>query len=125
MENEEKYLREQLETPFMDLEVYSKIKEKLNLLENSNVTRSEQNSSEISFIESIINRFEELLINHNSKSRSYKLAIFGEYSRNTCDLIETMYRNKGWNNVKCITSSEKGERGGLTMLSISKPNNVQ
>jgi len=48
----------------------------------------------------------------------YHLVIDGEYSREACTIIENAYKHAGWSKAVCRTSSEKGEREGLTGLQL-------
>ena len=59
--------------------------------------------------------FEAQFKNEEKGLKYYHLVITGELSRPTCDLVEMKYRELGWI-AKCRTSSENGERPGLTGL---------
>lgn len=56
-----------------------------------------------------------------SNQETFHLVIRGEYPRNVLDKVEEIYKNAGWIKVICKTSSENGERPGLTGLMITQP----
>ena len=80
------------------------------------VTKPNQMTSGISKYEEALSKFEEQFANEDTDLDYYHLVIVGEYNRETCDEIQQTYINAGWSRAKCSTSSEKGERGGLTGL---------
>lgn len=84
-----------------------------------NVTKPKQMTSGTSKIEEAVSKFEEQFAKHEKDLQYYHLVILGEYNRQTCDEIERIYTEAGWSNVQCRTSSENGERGGLTGLILS------
>lgn len=58
---------------------------------------------------------------HEEKDKNYyHLVVDTEYNRETCDVVEQIYKNAGWKDVRCKTSSEKGENPGLTGLQLYK-----
>ncbi len=63
-----------------------------------------------------LSSFERLLKEEAVGNTYYHLVCIGEYSRDVCDKVEEIYINAGWKSVKCHTSSENGERPGLTGL---------
>lgn len=71
-------------------------------------------------LDSAIKKFEIEFSKEDKDQSYYHIVIEGEYNRHTCDKIESIYTNAGWNNVTCKTSSERGERGGLTGLQLYK-----
>lgn len=79
--------------------------------------------SPIADIEKYVSMFEEKLekeVKIFKQTDYFYLVIWGEIDRNTCDEIERLYRKAGWSDVKCRTSSENGERGGLTGLILKR-----
>lgn len=83
-----------------------------------NITTPEQMTSGTSKVEEAVNKFEEAFKKEDKDEEYYHLVIRGEYNRQTCDEVEKIYKNAGWKTVKCKTSSENGERGGLTGLQL-------
>ena len=62
--------------------------------------------------------FERALARKEKGAPYYHLVIEGEYSRALCDAVEEEYAYVGWNAI-CGTSTENGERPGLTGLKLS------
>lgn len=83
-----------------------------------NITKPCEMTSGTSKLEEAVSKFEEELKNKDKDENYYHLVIVGEYNRATCDKIEELYRDAGWVKVYCRTSSENGERGGLTGLRL-------
>lgn len=53
------------------------------------------------------------------KDKTYYHAIITkELSRKICDAVQELYLKAGWKKAVCTTSSEKGERPGLTGLQL-------
>lgn len=71
--------------------------------------------ADISQIEKALLAFENKFKEKEKGLKYYHLVISGELNRPTCDEIEKQYRKLGWI-TKCSTSSENGERPGLTGL---------
>lgn len=67
-----------------------------------------------------INKFEQQFLREEKGQKYYHLVIVGEYIRAVCDKVEEQYRTAGWI-AKCRTSSENGERPGLTGLILESP----
>jgi len=80
---------------------------------------SPEDMTDLSKLGSVLNEFEEKLIKEEKGRTYYHLVIAGEYSRGLLDKVEQAYRRAGWKNVTCRTSSENGERPGLTGLELS------
>lgn len=55
----------------------------------------------------------------NSFNEHYHIIIKGEYPKAILDRVAQHYRNNGWYGVVCKTSSENGERSGLTSLRLN------
>lgn len=83
-----------------------------------NITKPEQMTSGTSKTEEAVSKFEEQFAKDEKDLEYYHLVVVGEYNRQTCDEIEKIYSEGGWKKVKCKTSSENGERGGLTGLQL-------
>lgn len=83
-----------------------------------NIITPKQMTSETSKLEEAVSKFEAQFAKDKKDLEYYHLVIVGEYNRQTCDEIEKIYSEVGWAKVKCKTSSENGERGGLTGLQI-------
>jgi len=77
-------------------------------------------SSGISKVEELVNKFEKEFSKEKKDQYYYHLVVVGEYNRAACDEVEKIYSKAGWLNVKCITSSENGEKPGLTGLTLNK-----
>ena len=80
------------------------------------VTKRDDKCTGLSKLEDALVLFEEKLRNENDGEEYYHLIIIGEYNRQTCNEIEKIYTEAGWKDVKCRTSSENGEKPGLTGL---------
>ena len=81
------------------------------------ITPSEMESG-TSRLEEAVDKFNEQFIKEDKDEDYYFLAIDGEYNREVCDEIQKIYTDAGWKKVRCIRSSENGERGGLTGLHL-------
>jgi hypothetical protein len=86
------------------------------------VTTPKQMATDTSRVEKAIKSFEKEFSKEKRDDEEYHhLIIIGEYDRQTCDEVERIYTEAGWSKVKCTTSSENGERGGLTGLQLYRP----
>jgi hypothetical protein len=85
-----------------------------------NITSPQEMTSGTSKVEEAVSKFEEQFAKDEKDREFYHLVIVGEYNRQTCDEVEKIYSQAGWSRVKCRTSSENGERGGLTGLQLYK-----
>ena len=81
------------------------------------ITPSEMESG-TSRLEEAVDKFNEEFKKDCKDQDYYFLVIDVEYNREVCDEIQKLYTDAGWKKVKCITSSENGERGGLTGLQL-------
>jgi hypothetical protein len=71
----------------------------------------------------VIESFENSFVKEPNNLNHYFLVVVrGEFDRNVCDKIQEIYLNAGWEKVICKTSSENGERGGLTSLKLWRTN---
>lgn len=68
-----------------------------------------------------VEKFEEQLTKEDQDQDYFFLVIVGEYNRVVCNKIEELYTQAGWKDVSCKTSSENGERPGLTGLKFHRP----
>lgn len=68
-------------------------------------------------VDTLVSKFNQLLLKE-SYENYYHIVIEGEYDRVILKRVEEAFKTAGWNNVICRTSSEKGERPGLTSLQI-------
>ena len=75
-------------------------------------------TSGTSKFEEAVSKFEEQFKKDDKDQDYYHLVIVGEYNRDVCDEIKKTYIEAGWKRVNCRTSSENGERGGLTGLQL-------
>lgn len=75
----------------------------------------------LSKLDEALSKIESKFRVEESDQNYYHIVIVGEYNRKVCDKIEQIYTEAGWTKVKCRTSSENGERGGLTGLQLYRP----
>ncbi len=83
-----------------------------------NVTRPSDITSGTSKVEEALCKFEDMFKKEEKDEDYYHLVIVGEYNREVCDEIQKIYTDAGWKKVNCRTSSENGERGGLTGMQL-------
>jgi len=83
-----------------------------------NITKPEDKVLNISKLEEAVEKFEKDFAQEEPDQDYYHLVIVGEYNRQTCDEIVRIYTEAGWSKVECKTSSENGERPGLTGLQL-------
>ena len=81
------------------------------------ITKPDEMLSGISKLEEAIDKFEVQFQKQEKDCDYYHLIIVGEYHRSICDEIEKQYTEAGWE-AHCKTSTENGERGGLTGLQL-------
>lgn len=72
-------------------------------------------------VSKLVFEFEQKLKSEDPDDNFFHLVILGEYQREALDKIEKLYSDAGWINVRCVTSSENGERPGLTSLRFYRP----
>ncbi len=82
------------------------------------VTTPRQMAPGLSELEIAVQKFEDKWQYEMKGSSYYTLIISGELTRPTCIAVEDLYKASGWNFAKCITSTENGERPGLTRLEL-------
>lgn len=73
-------------------------------------------AADLSQLQTAIIQFESQWAQQTKGLDYYHLVISGELNRETCKKIAELYREAGWRIVECKTSSENGERAGLTGL---------
>lgn len=83
-----------------------------------NITKPSEMTSGTSKVEEAVSKFEEQFKKADKDQDYYHLVIVGEYNREVCEEIQKTYTGAGWKKVNCRTSSENGERGGLTGLQL-------
>lgn len=85
------------------------------------VTTPEQmNIDDSTLLKELIGLFEEELKASEKGQDSYSIVVYGEYPKPICNKVEKIYKEAGWRSVVCKTSSENGERPGLTGLRLYK-----
>ena len=82
-------------------------------------TPKDMNTTTTNSVKQVVEKFELKLSKQDKGNSYYHLVITGEYNRATLDEVEKIYKDAGWIGVKCKTSTENGERGGLTGLQLS------
>jgi hypothetical protein len=82
-------------------------------------TPAEMNVTTSQMIKDALDAFEKEIKKQTKGEHYYHLVVEGEFKRPTCDMVEKIYKDAGWTKVQCRTSSENGERGGLTGLILS------
>lgn len=75
-------------------------------------------SSGLSKLNDALMKIETEFLKQEKDQDYYHIVIVGEYTREVCDAIEKNYSDAGWKHAKCKTSSENGERPGLTGLQL-------
>lgn len=72
-------------------------------------------------VDELIEKFNKKLKEEPSISNTYHhIVISGEHPRIILDRVKEEYEKAGWSEVECKTSSENGERSGLTGLQLWK-----
>ena len=66
-----------------------------------------------------IGQFESELGQAEKGKEFYLIVIEGELNRPLCNKIANLYKQAGWATATCKTSSESGERPGLTGLRLT------
>jgi hypothetical protein len=84
------------------------------------ITKPSDMSSGTTNFDKALMSFEKQFQDEEKDQEYYHLVIKGEYNRDTCDKIQQAYVTAGWASAKCKTSSENGERAGLTGLQLWK-----
>ena len=85
---------------------------------NIKVTTPQEMAPDLSQLEKAVKTFEEKFKTEIKGLTYYHLVLEGELNRETCVEVRALYLKAGWKNVICKTSSENGERGGLTGLQL-------
>ncbi len=66
----------------------------------------------------LVEAFDQKLESETMGHAWYHVVVAGEYNRATLDSVEAEYLAAGWKHARCRTSSESGERPGLTGLQL-------
>lgn len=82
------------------------------------ITKPRDMIADLSKLKEAIEKFEKEFKTEEKGKSYYHLVIDGEYNRDVCDRIQVLYSTAGWRKVTCKTSSENGERPGLTGLQL-------
>ena len=80
------------------------------------LTTPKEMQADLSQLEKAIKEFESLFKGEAKGENYYYLVMAGELNKETCQEVTKLYREAGWHYVQCRTSSDNGERGGLTGL---------
>lgn len=84
-----------------------------------NVTTPDTMKSKIEeHVTKMVSEFESKFRNELKDRDYYHVVITGEYPREACDQVQSIYKEAGWAETLCKTSSENGERPGLTGLQV-------
>lgn len=83
------------------------------------VTSPDEMSMDEDLLNDLIEKFEIKLRKERKGSDYYTLVITGEYPRDIYDRIERVYKDAGWKKATVKSSSENGERPGLTAMFLS------
>lgn len=81
-------------------------------------TPYDMNATTEQLVKEVVEKFESEFRKEDKSESYYHIVISGEYNRATLDEVEKIYKEAGWVGVKCRTSTENGERGGLTGLEL-------
>jgi len=87
------------------------------------IVKPEDMGNSLNKLEECLSKIKERFDSQDQDQEYYHIAIVGEYNRKVCDEVEKLYTKVGWYKVKCSTSSENGERPGLTGLHLYKSDN--
>jgi hypothetical protein len=68
----------------------------------------------------IFDKFENLLKKEQGDQEVFQLILTTELPRSICEIVQEEYTKVGWI-AECRTSSENGERPGLTRLKLTRP----
>ena len=84
------------------------------------ITTPEDKKADLSELDAAVLEFEILLKAENNGQDYYHLVITRELNKEVCRAIGGLYRKAGWRIAQCKTSSEGGERPGLTGLQLTR-----
>ena len=82
------------------------------------ITTPEEMKPDLSDLENAVERFEEEFKKEGKGLNYYHLVITGELNKEVCQAVSNIYRKAGWRIATCRTSSDNGERPGLTGLKL-------
>lgn len=83
-----------------------------------NVKTPSDMKADLTQLEKAIKDFEAQWARELKGQRKYHLVITGELNKETCNEVAKIYTAAGWKFVGCKTSSDNGERAGLTGLTL-------
>ena len=83
------------------------------------VTSPQDMAPDLSQLEVAVLEFEAQFKQEQKGLSYYHLVIKGELNREVCKKIKEIYTLAGWKRVECKTSSDNGERPGLTGLILN------
>ena len=83
------------------------------------VTTPEEMKADLSQLETAVKQFEEQFKVEGKGLNYYHLVITGELNKEVCKKVTELYTSAGWK-AYCKTSSENGERAGLTGLVLER-----
>lgn len=82
------------------------------------ITTPSEMKADLSQLEKAVELFEKQWKIQSKGEKYYHLVIECELNREVCKEVEKLYRENGWTSAECKTSSENGERYGLTGLQL-------
>jgi hypothetical protein len=82
------------------------------------ITTPKDMVKDISKLNEVLQKFEGAFLKKEKGESYYHIVILGEYNRAILDEVIKVYENAGWLVLSCKTSSEDGERPGLTGLQL-------
>ena len=82
------------------------------------LTSPEDMAPDLSELEKAIKVFEDKFKDEPKGQPHYHLIYDGELNKEVCSKIASMYMKAGWRTAICKTSSDNGERPGLTGLQL-------
>jgi predicted rRNA methylase YqxC with S4 and FtsJ domains len=85
-----------------------------------NIVTPQQMEGDLSKLDEALLKFEQEFKKEEKGQNYYHIVIVGEYDRKVLDEVARQYESAGWSVKACITSSENGERGGLTGLQLER-----
>ena len=74
------------------------------------------NQNEVDTIIKLVD--EKLVLSYNVFQNKREVIIYGEYSKEARNEASKLYKEAGWKEVEHKTSSENGERPGLTLFTF-------
>jgi hypothetical protein len=87
---------------------------------NDMIVTPQQMEGNLSKLDEALLKFEQKFNQQEKGQNYYHIVISGEYDRKVLDEVARLYESAGWSVKACRTSSENGERGGLTGLQLER-----